>query len=57
VRFRVRDAGRVLQEIGALLESSRAELVELKVRKATLEDVFIALTGRPPENPEQAAAS
>jgi len=57
VRFRVRDAGLVLQEIGALLESSRAELVELKVRKATLEDVFIALTGRPPENPEQAAAS
>lgn len=56
-RFRVRDAGRVLQEIGALLEARQAELVELRVRKATLEDVFIALTGRAPEGVDGATGS
>ncbi|HEY0968129.1 MAG TPA: ABC transporter ATP-binding protein [Opitutaceae bacterium] len=56
-RFRVREAGQALREIGALLETRRVELVELKVRKATLEDVFIALTGRPPDSDNRTTGS
>lgn len=50
-RFRVRDTGRALPAIGAWLETNGIELVDLRVRKATLEDVFIALTGRAPDAP------
>ena len=45
VRFRTTSVGRSVSELMKLLEAQRADLVELQVRKATLEDVFIDLTG------------
>ena len=45
VRFRTTTVGRSVSELMKLLEAQRADLVELQVRKATLEDVFIDLTG------------
>ena len=44
-RFRTTSVGRSVAELMKLLEAQRADLVELQVRKATLEDVFIDLTG------------
>jgi ABC-2 type transport system ATP-binding protein len=44
-RFRTTNVGRSVAELMKLLEAQRADLVELQVRKATLEDVFIDLTG------------
>jgi ABC-2 type transport system ATP-binding protein len=45
VRFRTTDVGRSVSELMKLLDAQSADLVELQVRKATLEDVFIDLTG------------
>ena len=44
-RFRTSNAGVSVAELMKLLEQQHADLVELQVRKATLEDVFIGLTG------------
>jgi ABC-2 type transport system ATP-binding protein len=44
-RFRTSNAGVSVAELMKLLERQHADLVELQVRKATLEDVFIGLTG------------
>ncbi len=43
--FRTADTTRTISELMKVLESRRIELVDLHVRKATLEDVFINLTG------------
>lgn len=43
-RFRTRDATATLAALPGLLRERRAEIVELQVRKASLEDVFIRLT-------------
>jgi len=45
VRFRSTDVRRTLAELMSLAERHAAEVTELHVRKATLEDVFIELTG------------
>jgi ABC-2 type transport system ATP-binding protein len=45
VRFTTLDLNRAIGELLALIEETRAGLVELHVRKASLEDVFIELTG------------
>ena len=45
--FRTADAGRTLAALAALLLERRIEIVDLKVHKATLEDVFIQQTGAP----------
>jgi hypothetical protein len=45
-RFRTTDAGRTLAALTALLQAQHLEVVELQVRKATLEDVFLELTRR-----------
>jgi ABC-2 type transport system ATP-binding protein len=45
VRFRTADVNRTLAALVKLLEARECTLVELHVRKATLEDVFIELTG------------
>ncbi len=44
-RFRTSNAGVSVGELMKLLDRQHADLVELQVRKATLEDVFIGLTG------------
>lgn len=50
-RFRTTQATATLAALTALLESQKAELIDLQIRKATLEDVFIRLTA-----PEAAAS-
>jgi len=45
VTFRTSDARRTVRELTALLEASGIELLELHVHRATLEDVFLRLTG------------
>jgi len=45
ITFRTPDARRTVRELTALLEASGIELVELHVHRATLEDVFLRLTG------------
>jgi len=45
VRFRTSDAAATVGALMQLLDRQRAELVDLQVRKASLEDVFISLTG------------
>ena len=45
-RFHTTDAGRTLAALTALLQAQQMEIVELQVRKATLEDVFLELTRR-----------
>lgn len=44
-RFRTTQTTATLAALTALLTSTRAELIDLQVRKATLEDVFLQLTG------------
>jgi ABC-2 type transport system ATP-binding protein len=44
-RFRTTQTTSTLAALTALLTTSRAELIDLQVRKATLEDVFLQLTG------------
>ncbi len=44
-RFKTTELGRTMPDLLKLLESKRLELTELHVRKASLEDVFIELTG------------
>jgi ABC-2 type transport system ATP-binding protein len=46
-RFRSSDIRRSVTALMALLEAQEVDLTELQVRKATLEDVFIELTGTP----------
>ncbi len=43
-RFRTTDASRTLAALTAALQARHLEIVELQVRKATLEDVFLELT-------------
>jgi ABC-2 type transport system ATP-binding protein len=51
--FRTRRPNETLAAVSQLLVGQRAELLELHVRKATLEDVFVALTtGDGKTNPE-----
>jgi ABC-2 type transport system ATP-binding protein len=45
ITFRTPDARRTVRELTALLEATGIELVELRVHRATLEDVFLRLTG------------
>ncbi|HEU5259765.1 MAG TPA: ABC transporter ATP-binding protein [Vicinamibacterales bacterium] len=45
VRFRTADPRRTVRELTAWLEASGIELIELHVHRATLEDVFLRLTG------------
>ncbi len=45
VRFRTATVGETLSSLMRLLDERNVELTELQVRKASLEDVFIALTG------------
>ena len=45
VRFRTATASRTVAALMRLLDEHGVELTDLQVRKATLEDVFIALTG------------
>jgi ABC-2 type transport system ATP-binding protein len=45
VRFRTAHASRTLAGLMAMLETRGIEIAELQVRKATLEDVFLELTG------------
>ena len=45
ITFRTADARRTLRELAARLEEDGAELLELHVHRATLEDVFLRLTG------------
>lgn len=46
VRFRTADVSRTLAAVMATLDSQGIEVAELQMRKATLEDVLIELTGR-----------
>jgi ABC-2 type transport system ATP-binding protein len=45
VRFRTRNINRALPELVRILQAHRLDLVDLRVDKITLEDVFIELTG------------
>jgi ABC-2 type transport system ATP-binding protein len=45
VRFTTSDVNRTLRELLTLAEAEGVEIVELHVEKATLEDVFLELTG------------
>jgi len=45
-RFRTDRPTETLAALAALIAQERVELVELQVRKASLEDVFVGLTGR-----------
>jgi hypothetical protein len=44
-RFRTADAGRTLAELVRFLDAGNVAISELHVQKATLEDVFLELTG------------
>ncbi len=44
LRFTTTSASRTLADLMALLDTTGTELLELRVRKASLEDVFIELT-------------
>jgi hypothetical protein len=44
-RFRTTAISRTLADLMTLLDARGVDVVELHVRKATLEDVFIQLTG------------
>ncbi len=44
VRFQTSNANASLAALTSLLATTKAELLELQVRKATLEDVFLRLT-------------
>jgi hypothetical protein len=44
VQFRTGQAAATLAALAALLERERAEVIELQVRKASLEEVFLGLT-------------
>lgn len=46
IRFRAADARPVVAGLMAILAASDAELVELTMRKSTLEDVLVELTGK-----------
>jgi ABC-2 type transport system ATP-binding protein len=50
VRFRTPHVSRTLADLLAVLETRQIEIVELQVRKATLEDVFIELTETSPRD-------
>jgi hypothetical protein len=52
--FRTADATAALGALIPVLAAQRAEIVDLTVRKASLEDVFLKLTRT--ESPEPAAA-
>ena len=43
--LKTNDASRTVIELMAMLDAARTEIVDLNVRKASLEDVFIELTG------------
>ena len=43
-RFRTTDATATLAALTQLLQSQRADLIDLQVRKSSLEDVFLRLT-------------
>ena len=45
-RFRTEQPTETLAALAALLAEQRVELVELQVKKASLEDVFVGLTKR-----------
>jgi ABC-2 type transport system ATP-binding protein len=45
ITFRTADARRTLRELTALLDESGIDLIELHVHRATLEEVFLRLTG------------
>jgi hypothetical protein len=45
ITFRTADARRTLRELTALLDESGIDLLELHVHRATLEEVFLRLTG------------
>jgi len=45
ISFRTADARNALRELTRLLEQTGVELLELRVHRATLEDVFLHLTG------------
>jgi hypothetical protein len=45
VRFTTSDVNRTLRELLTLAEAEGVDIVELHVEKATLEDVFLELTG------------
>jgi len=45
ISFRTADARNALRELTRLLEQTGVELLELRVNRATLEDVFLRLTG------------
>ncbi|MDO8543741.1 MAG: ABC transporter ATP-binding protein [Opitutaceae bacterium] len=52
VSFRTRDATDTLATVTQLLREKRIEILDLHVRKASLEDVFLALTGNGESTPE-----
>lgn len=56
VRFRTRQATATLAALARLLDEAGVEVVELQVRKASLEDVFLGLT-RAADQAEEGAAS
>lgn len=47
IRFRTATVNRTLRDLLALVEARGAAISDLQVRRATLEDVFIELTGSP----------
>ena len=49
------DSGRVLPEIVRELDAAGLELAEFALRKASLDEVFLALTGQPPSQPDDAS--
>jgi ABC-2 type transport system ATP-binding protein len=48
-RFRTTNASRTLAALAGVIERGGMDIVELQLRKATLEDVFLELTARRPE--------
>jgi hypothetical protein len=57
ITCRTREPATALRDLTALLVASRIALLELQVRKATLEDVFIGLTRAAPENSEASSSA
>jgi oleandomycin transport system ATP-binding protein len=46
------EGGRLLPEVVRELDAAGIELAEFALRKASLDEVFLALTGQPPSQPD-----
>jgi ABC-2 type transport system ATP-binding protein len=57
VVLRVKNGATVLPEVAARLAADNVRIADLALRRPSLDDVFLSLTGQPPRTPAEAAES